>query len=132
MHSSFPLRLLIRKTTEHACVPVHVCVSCPAACQSSAADWLQVQQWHGPGKFLTTVPKYLDVSQLTLTDDFLKVERYAFYSLRPLQRSLEKNSSESVRTLVEVQITLMVHSARQSSGCYYLTQFSSTSIIYIP
>ena len=77
-------------------------LSCPAACQCSAADWLQVQEWRGPGKFLTTVPKYLDVSRPTLTDDFLKAKKYAFYGLRPLQRSTGKNSWVWVRTIVEV------------------------------
>lgn len=38
------------------------------------ADWLQVRLWQGPGKFLTPVPKHLDLSRPTLTDNFLRVK----------------------------------------------------------
>lgn len=54
-----------------------VCVS-----QRAAADWLQVQLWQSLGKFLTPVPRHLDLSQPTLTDGSLNVKRYAFYSLQ--------------------------------------------------
>lgn len=51
-----------------------VCVSCPAVYQCTAAVWLQVQLWQGPGKFLTPVPRYLESSWLSLTNDILKDE----------------------------------------------------------
>ena len=66
----------------HTRAPVYDCNrSRTAADQCAAAAWLQVQLWRGPGKFLTPVPKYLDLSRPTLTDDFLKVKRYAFRSI---------------------------------------------------
>lgn len=65
-----------------SCVRLHVrCISRTAADQCAAADWLQVRLWRGPGKFLTPVPKYLDLSRPTLTDEFLKVKRCAFRDL---------------------------------------------------
>lgn len=54
----------------------------------TAAVWLQVQLWQGLGKFLTPVPKYFDLSWLSLTNDILKVKSCLHFRIWSLQKNV--------------------------------------------